>query len=1186
MDNQRITHAQGESARRSPAQTPPGTTADPFFAAPGLGVAVRLLPSGERLAGRYRLRGLLGRGGMGDVYEAEDEELSILVALKALRLQPGPDDGARSALGRLKSEVLVARSITHPNVCRVYDLGRHQVNGDSLWFLTMELLRGETLQARLRHRGALPAGEALALVEQMISGLAAAHRAGVLHLDFKSGNVIVARNGNPEERVVVTDFGLSRQWLAAGGATGGSADLAGTPPYMAPEQLLGGEASPASDIYALGVVLYEIATGVLPFAGMTSIEGARRQLLAGTPSPRTIATDLDERWEAVILRCLAREPGNRFARVEEVWEALQGHGPLDVVPLVRFSLPGERDAFVGREGELADLEERVQRRGARLVTLLGAAGMGKTRLALRYGWQSLSTWPGGVRFCDLSAARSLEGIVWSVAQGLGVTLVQGDPVAQIGHAITGCGRCLIILDNFEQVVGYAEATLGPWMERAPQSRFVVTSRERLGVSGEEVQVVEPLSVEPGVALFVERAQRQRPGFAPDQAEREAAREVVRLAEGMPLAIELGAARMRVMTVQELAVRMREQLRVLGGGGTGRHGSVRAAIAGSWELMQPAERAAWSQCAVFEGGFTLAAAEGVIDLKPWPEMPSVVDVMQALVDKSLLTMWVPERATGERPEARFKLYAALQEFALERLREVGNDAVRSAEERHGQWYARYGREDELAALDLRGGVERRRQLGRETENLIAACRRAVRRGDGETAARTYVAAWSVLELRGPWSTGVTLGEEVLCLPLSATDRARVLQAIGSATWLSGSLQEALAHLEAALAVARAAEDRHSEGQVLGDLARLHGIQGQVGEALALFDAALAIARESGGRQLEGGLLSRLGTLRHRQGRAEESQRIFEEALEIAREIGDRRSEGHLLGNLGNVYSQLGRKEEARVLLTAGLDIAREIGNRRSEGIVLGNLANVCFEQGRLAEAQATFEAALAVARELGDRHIEGDVLGNLGSLLYEQGRVESAQSLFEAALVIARETRDLHHEGVVLGNLGNLHTKQGRIEEARTCYEQALALAREAGHRHTESVSLAELGLLHRKQGEMAEAQLRLDAALAIAREVGDRHLEAVILTNLGDLQRTQGRLPDAREILDQAAVILRAVDDPSDLAKLICILAEVLLDLGDQAGAAAAFHEAELLAARVGSGPESALERTVAELRVRFSPGE
>jgi predicted ATPase len=433
---------------------------------------------------------------------------------------------------------------------------------------------------------------------------------------------------------------------------------------------------------------------------------------------------------------------------------------------------------------------------------------------------------GGVWFCDLTEARSLDGVAAAVANALEVALAKGDPMVQLDHAIAGRGHALLILDNFEQVVKHAEATVGRWLERAPEARFVVTSREHLGLVGEEVQAIEPFDEEEGVALFLARARAYRPDFGSKRAEEEGVRQVVRLVDGLPLAIELAAARLRILGIGQIVERLGNRFQLLAGGKTeGRHATLRAAIDSSWELLKPWEKAAFAQCAVFEGGFTLAAAEEVLDLGPWPQAGVgsavwVVDVVQALVDKSLVRMWVPEGLGGE---PRFTMYVSLQDYARARLREGGSGAPEaasavaegSAEGRHRRYFARFGTDQAIDALDLPGGIERRRHLGAELDNLVAACRRAVAGGDGDTAVNAFAAAWEVLDLRGPFAVGTALGQAVLAMAgLAPAARARASYLSAIAHGRAGRMEEAREHLERALAIYREVGHRESEGVALG------------------------------------------------------------------------------------------------------------------------------------------------------------------------------------------------------------------------------------------------------------------------------------------------------------------------------------------------------------------------------------
>jgi hypothetical protein len=268
---------------------------------------------GTVLIERYRIVALLGRGGMGEVYRAEDLKLGNVVALKFL---PTSVQSDATALGAFHAEVRNARQVSHPNVCRVYDIG--EVDGKH--FLTMEYIDGEDLASLLRRIGRLPADKALETAHQICAGLAAAHDCGLLHRDLKPANIMLDGRG----RVRITDFGLA---LSSEDATGRS-ETAGTPAYMAPEQIGKGEASVRSDVYSLGLVFYELFTGRLPYQATTPIEWRRAHLESSPRAPSSVIKDIDPVVEAAILRCLQKDPALRPSSVRQVAAAFPGGDPL------------------------------------------------------------------------------------------------------------------------------------------------------------------------------------------------------------------------------------------------------------------------------------------------------------------------------------------------------------------------------------------------------------------------------------------------------------------------------------------------------------------------------------------------------------------------------------------------------------------------------------------------------------------------------------------------------------------------------------------------------------------------------------------------------------------------------------------------------------------------------------------
>ena len=288
---------------------------------------------GDKLAGRYRIVNLIGEGAIGEVYEAFDEALAEPLALKTLRAQVASQ---AVTVERFRREIQLARKVTHRNVCRTYDLGRHEMpDGNVVTFLTMELLRGTSLDRYMRDRGRLTTDEALPFVLQMTAGLEAAHTAGVIHRDFKPGNLVLVpeAGAGPDDpqRLVISDFGLARRHGLGEETITSTGESLGTPLYMAPEQVHSGvePITPATDLYALGIVMYELVTDEMPFKGNSTTVMALKRLKERPVSPREVLPDLDPRWEAVIMTLLERAPAKRYQTAAEVEAALTGAAPID-----------------------------------------------------------------------------------------------------------------------------------------------------------------------------------------------------------------------------------------------------------------------------------------------------------------------------------------------------------------------------------------------------------------------------------------------------------------------------------------------------------------------------------------------------------------------------------------------------------------------------------------------------------------------------------------------------------------------------------------------------------------------------------------------------------------------------------------------------------------------------------------
>ncbi len=301
-----------------------GNTPEPMFS------------PGYTLAGRYRIVSLIGEGAIGEVYEAYDEALAEPVALKTLRAQVASH---AVTVERFRREIQLARKVTHRNVCRTYDFGRHELaNGTVVSFLTMELLRGVSFARHMRDKRRMALADALPLVAQMTAGLEAAHHAGVIHRDFKPGNIVLVPEPGaaPDDppRLVITDFGLARRPGQGEESITNTGEALGTPLYMAPEQVTSGvePITSATDIYALGIVLFEMVTDDMPFKGNSTTVMALKRIKEKPVSPTTIVPDLDPRWEAAIMRCLERHAARRYQNAGDVYAALVADAPTPPPP--------------------------------------------------------------------------------------------------------------------------------------------------------------------------------------------------------------------------------------------------------------------------------------------------------------------------------------------------------------------------------------------------------------------------------------------------------------------------------------------------------------------------------------------------------------------------------------------------------------------------------------------------------------------------------------------------------------------------------------------------------------------------------------------------------------------------------------------------------------------------------------
>ena len=494
--------------------------------------------------------------------------------------------------------------------------------------------------------------------------------------------------------------------------------------------------------------------------------------------------------------------------------------------------------------------------------------------------------------------------------------------------------------------------------------------------------------------------------------------------------------------------------------------------------------------MFEGGFTLEAAEAVLDLSPWPEAPPAMDVVQALVDKSLLRTWVPaEQSRYDIEEPYFGMYISIHEYAAEKLAASGQpSAERAAEERHGRYFADVRHRRRARGAVRHGGVRRRRVLALELDNLVAALppRRSGPRRTGRSRSTAYRAAWEVLELQGPCALGQRhSGAQVLAIDgldaCAARRRARTPGMVHAAS--PAARRRGGDMVERALALARAVGDRPARSGRLGHHGNLRRDQGGWSEPARSLEAALAIAARVGNRRAQGNLLGNLGNLHAEQGRLEEAGRTSNRPSPSTGG-GQPTDRGHRAGNLGNACLDKGRVDAAAIHLTQALGIHREVGNRRDEAIALANLGRLRSGQHRSVEAHELYDAALTIAREGGYRPFEGYLLLMTSDELRDEGRIGEALARCEQAQVVLHDVRNTRHEGAALSLRGDLLAQLRRFDEARASLQAGEALLRKVGDQHALVRLLCARGHAEDAAGCAAAAREALAAAEALATASG------------------------------------------------------------------------------------------------------
>ncbi|MDP8922072.1 MAG: tetratricopeptide repeat protein [Chloroflexota bacterium] len=740
------------------------------------------------------------------------------------------------------------------------------------------------------------------------------------------------------------------------------------------------------------------------------------QILLSQPTYDLVRDDLPA---GASLRDLGEHRLKDLIRPEHVFQLVCADLPSEFPPLRTLdlhphNLPVQPTPLLGREREVAAARERLLHPDVRLLTLTGPGGMGKTRLGLQVAADMVDHFGDGVFFVALAPISDIGLVAPTIAQTLGIRDAGARPLVETLQEFLRDRRMLLVLDNFEQVLG-AAPVVADLLAASPGLKILLTSRAVLQVRGEHEFPVPPLALpDPkrpppvealsqyaAVRLFIERAAAVKPDFAISNENAPAVAEICARLDGLPLAIELAAARVRVLPPLAMLRRLERRLPLLTGGARdlpGRQQTLRGAIQWSYDLLTPEERRLFRRLAVFVGGCTLEAAEAVCNAEGDLDI-DVLDGVGSLVAKSLLRL--DEQGDAE---PRLMMLETIREYALERLEATPGEA-QALRRAHAEHYLAEAEDAERQFWD--GGDCRRwlERLEREHDNLRAVLAWSQGpTGERELGLRLAGALWWFWFVHSHYTEGRRWLETTLATSdgVPASVRAKVLTATGQLERVQGDYDQGMVHLEQAAALCRDLGDERGLARALVELAFAHLFRGDDARAAALWEESLAVSRAAGNAWGEGASLHGLGRVAEFRTDYERSRALLEESLACFRRLGNEWYTAWSLRYLGRAVQALGDVAWATALLEESLALWQQQDNKPGMVWALHDLAQAARARGNGERAAALASESLALAREMGQKREIAEGLEELAELAVARGQPERAARLFGAAAAL-RET---------------------------------------------------------------------------------------------------------------------------------------------------------------------------------------
>jgi len=1059
------------------------------------------------VAERFRIIRFLARGGMGEVYEAEDIELHERVALKSIRSELLSDG---KALDRFKREVHLARKVTHPNVCRVFELFRQPGSpaggstGGSVVFVAMELLEGETLADLLRRQPRLSIADAGPIALQMAAGLGAAHSAGVLHRDFKPANVVLVPKA-AGVRAVITDFGLalrSSQAISDPASVTGTGEVMGTPAFMSPEQVEGKDLTPASDVYSLGLVLYQMVTGTRAFEGNTPLSVAVRRLRENPAPPRMLVPDLDRRWESVILKCLEREPKARFQSGEEVADALRGDarsiGRWSFEPRIVLAALTLILAIVGgavllprirhRPPAALDIAARIQSFAARP----SIAVLPFHNLSGRPDTEWVSTALPEMLTAELAAGGRLhtfpgENIARASAD-LRLTGVQTLARDTLGQLRKYLGSDYVVLGSYLDHGSAAEAQvrIDLWLQDAKTGEIAATFSEK----GNESDL-DDLATRAGAAL------RQKLGVG-EMTPADAALARASLPSN-PEAVRLyaeGLAKLRVADAPTARDLLQHAVAADPNYALGH-----SALAEAWAALGYDPKARQESRKALDLSVGLSQEKRLwIEGRDWElngKWDKAVEIYRRLFESSPdhleygLHLAAAQKQAGTLDQALSTL------TALANLSAPDRDDPRIALEQADVFDIKGAYKEQQAAAE--SAAARARELGATlllARALNQQARSFEKQGKLDDALSSALEAERISELAGERS-----------------EVAKALTITGIIRFDQGNFAAAANAYNRALDTQREIGDMHSIATTLNNLANALGQQGDLSGSIKMLNEALATFREVGDKHSAAAVLGSIAARTLQQGNLKQGKKMLEEGLAASREIGDRERTSTALYNLGEVLRWEGDLKGARKMYEQAEALSQQIGDQSGVAYALYSLGDVSTAEGLFVAALDFYNRSITLRTQMGEKGNVAESQMALALLLFEEGDAIGAESSLREAREEFRKEGIGDDEILASTLLGRILISQGKLEDA----QKEVAglhdfLAKSQDFSVHLRASIAE-GQIAAAEGRPQEAVEILESTIASARKSGYLGYQLEAQLALGEVETKSGRVGAGMSLL-------------------------------------------------------------------------